>query len=108
MARRPTGEEALAVRGLTLPSANPHDWTLKEIGLTVRKGEILGIAGIAGNGQSELFAAISGERLAPAAASVRDRRPRLRPGRHRRPPAPRRRLRARGAARPCARCRRTA
>ena len=66
----PAGEEALAVRGLTLPAGNPHDWTLKEIGLTVRKGEILGIAGIAGNGQSELFAAISGERLAPAAASV--------------------------------------
>ena len=65
-----TGGEALAVRGLTLPAANPHDWTLKQIDLTVRKGEILGIAGIAGNGQSELFAAISGERLAPAAASV--------------------------------------
>jgi simple sugar transport system ATP-binding protein len=64
------GGEALAVRDLTLPAANPHDWTLKQIGLTVRKGEILGIAGIAGNGQSELFAALSGERLAPAAASV--------------------------------------
>jgi ABC-type uncharacterized transport system ATPase subunit len=65
-----SGEEALAVRGLALPAANPHDWTLKDIGLSVRKGEILGIAGIAGNGQSELFAALSGERLSPAADAI--------------------------------------
>jgi simple sugar transport system ATP-binding protein len=58
-----SGEEALAVRGLNLPALNPHDWTLKSIDLSVRKGEVLGIAGIAGNGQSELFAALSGERL---------------------------------------------
>ncbi|HEX8167027.1 MAG TPA: ABC transporter ATP-binding protein [Beijerinckiaceae bacterium] len=64
------GEEALGVRGLTLPARNPHDWTLKDIGLSVRRGEILGIAGIAGNGQSELFAALSGERLSPAADSI--------------------------------------
>ena len=96
-----TGGEALAVRGLTLPAANPHDWTLKQIDLTVRKGEILGIAGIAGNGQSELFAAISGERLAPAAASVAIAGRACGRDRHRRAPAPRRRLRARGAARPC-------
>jgi general nucleoside transport system ATP-binding protein len=65
-----SGAEALAVRGLTLPAANPHEWTLKDIELAVRKGEVFGIAGIAGSGQSELFAALSGERLAPARDSV--------------------------------------
>jgi general nucleoside transport system ATP-binding protein len=65
-----SGAEALAVRGLTLPAANPHEWTLKDIELAVRKGEVSGIAGIAGSGQSELFAALSGERLAPARDSV--------------------------------------
>ena len=65
-----SGEGALAVRGLTLPAANPHDWTLKDIDLTVRKGEVLGIAGIAGNGQSEFFGALSGERLSPAPENI--------------------------------------
>ncbi|MBN9010269.1 MAG: ABC transporter ATP-binding protein [Rhizobiales bacterium] len=39
--------------------------------LYVRAGEIVGIAGIAGNGQDELFGALSGERLAPGEADVR-------------------------------------
>ena len=33
-----------------------------DVSLEVRGGEILGIAGVAGNGQDELFAALSGER----------------------------------------------
>jgi ABC-type uncharacterized transport system ATPase subunit len=65
-----SGEDALVVRDLTLPAANPHEWTLKHIDLGVRKGEIAGIAGIAGSGQSELFAALSGERLSPEPGSV--------------------------------------
>lgn len=35
---------------------------LKNVSLTVREGEILGIAGVAGNGQNELFEVISGMR----------------------------------------------
>ena len=35
----------------------------KHISLELKGGEILGIAGVAGNGQDELFAALSGERL---------------------------------------------
>ena len=54
----------LEVDGLSLPAAILHGLALQEIDLSVRAGEIVGIAGIAGNGQSELFAALSGERLA--------------------------------------------
>ncbi len=38
--------------------------------LEVRGGEIFGIAGVAGNGQDELFAALSGERLSPVSGAV--------------------------------------
>jgi len=38
---------------------------LKGVSVEVSGGEILGIAGVAGNGQDELFAALSGERVAP-------------------------------------------
>ena len=45
--------------------------SLKAVNLSVREGEILAIAGIAGNGQSELFDAISGERTCPTPDQVR-------------------------------------
>ncbi len=61
----------LAVIGLSLPKPHPFAVELKEISLDVRAGEIVGIAGIAGNGQDELFGALSGERLAPGEADVR-------------------------------------
>ena len=41
----------------------------------MRAGEVVGIAGVAGNGQSELFAALSGERLSPRATILIDGRP---------------------------------
>jgi general nucleoside transport system ATP-binding protein len=58
-----TGEPhtVLEVRGLSLPADNPFGTTLKDISLTVQAGEILGIAGISGNGQAELLMALSGE-----------------------------------------------
>jgi simple sugar transport system ATP-binding protein len=66
------GAARLEVRGLTLPAQEVHGTALRDISLSVRGGEILGIAGIAGNGQSELFAALSGETKAPAPAIVLD------------------------------------
>ena len=36
----------------------------------MRGGEIVGIAGVAGNGQDELFSALSGERLASEGSAV--------------------------------------
>jgi simple sugar transport system ATP-binding protein len=52
---------ALEVCGLCLPSADPYGTTLRDIALAVHPGEIVGIAGVSGNGQQELVAALSGE-----------------------------------------------
>ena len=65
------GPVALQVTGLTAGSPNPFGTTLKDISFSVRHGEILGIAGVAGNGQDELLLALSGEiRTARAAVQV--------------------------------------
>ncbi|MBS0564314.1 MAG: ABC transporter ATP-binding protein [Proteobacteria bacterium] len=66
-----TGEVALEIKGLSVRSLNPFGTSLKDISLSVRKGEVLGIGGVAGNGQDELLLALSGElRSAPAAITV--------------------------------------
>jgi simple sugar transport system ATP-binding protein len=54
----------LVVGDLSLEPDDPHGVRLKHISFELKGGEILGIAGVAGNGQGELFAALSGERLA--------------------------------------------
>lgn len=59
-----TGKVRFELKGLTLEAEDDHGVDLKSVALSVRGGEIVGIAGVAGNGQSELFEAISGERLA--------------------------------------------
>ncbi len=61
----------LALNQLTLPSPDPFGVSLSDISLDARGGEVVGVAGVAGEGQSELFAALSGETLAPDAAMVR-------------------------------------
>ena len=58
------GPVRLSVRNLSLASPDPHGTHLKSVSLDLARGEILGIAGVAGNGQDELFAALSGEVLA--------------------------------------------
>jgi simple sugar transport system ATP-binding protein len=55
------GEVALEVAGLSLPAPSAFGTALREVGLAVRQGEVLGIGGVAGNGQDELLAALSGE-----------------------------------------------
>ena len=64
------GPVMLAVADLTLPADGPFGVALRSASLDVRAGEIVAIAGVAGNGQSELFEALSGERLAPAPRAV--------------------------------------
>ncbi len=68
----PAGAVRLETARLELPAATLHGTALRAVSLQVRAGEILGIAGVAGNGQSELFAALSGERLAtwPGAVTI--------------------------------------
>ena len=53
----------LEVRNLTLASDDPFGTHLTDVSLLVESGEILGIAGISGNGQAELLAALSGEKI---------------------------------------------
>jgi ABC-type uncharacterized transport system ATPase subunit len=63
-AGRRTTVPRLVVVDLSLEPDDPHGVRLQHISLELKGGEILGIAGVAGNGQDELFAALSGERQA--------------------------------------------
>ena len=75
------GGERFAVDGLSLAAPGLHATALRGIELSVKGGEVLGIAGVAGNGQDELFAALSGERLGDSAEAIRiDGRPAGRDG----------------------------
>jgi len=55
------GGTVLQVKGLSLPKLDQFGTTLDNIWLQVAEGEIVGIAGVSGNGQQELMAALSGE-----------------------------------------------
>ncbi|BAZ52874.1 putative ATP-binding protein of sugar ABC transporter [Nostoc sp. NIES-4103] len=60
-----SGPVCLQVNDLCLKSQNAYGMMLQHIDLQVHIGEIVGIAGVAGNGQTELLAALSGEMLCP-------------------------------------------
>ncbi len=60
-----TGDVVLEVTGLSLPAPGDFGTPLREVSMSVRAGEVLGIGGVAGNGQDELLAALSGERVSP-------------------------------------------
>jgi len=53
------GEVVLSLQGLTVKGEKGHD-AVRNLSLEVRAGEIVGIAGVDGNGQTELLAAITG------------------------------------------------
>lgn len=55
------GDVRLGLTGLSVPAATPFATALNAIDLQVHAGEVVAIAGVAGNGQGELFDAISGE-----------------------------------------------
>ncbi len=65
------GEVALAVKGLSVPSTDPFGVSLKDVAFELRAGEILGIAGVSGNGQQALMAVLSGEDARAPVGSVR-------------------------------------
>ena len=65
------GEVVLHVAGLSVTPASTFGTPLRHVGLEVRSGEVLGIGGVAGNGQDELLAALSGETpTAPGAVEL--------------------------------------
>ncbi|MDH4290717.1 MAG: ABC transporter ATP-binding protein, partial [Aquincola sp.] len=61
------GGVALEAIDLTVEPDSPYGVPLQHISLALRAGEVLGVAGVSGNGQQELLAALSGEdrRLKP-------------------------------------------
>lgn len=63
----------LEIRNLSRRPATPFSIPLRDISLAVRAGEVIGIAGVAGNGQGEFFEAVSGEVRQQDAGSVRIR-----------------------------------
>ncbi|MBK6008946.1 ABC transporter ATP-binding protein [Ramlibacter ginsenosidimutans] len=69
---REPGEVVLRVQGLTLPREDQFGHDLDDISFEVRAGEVVGIAGVSGNGQRELLFALSGEdrRAAPQMIEV--------------------------------------
>lgn len=54
------GESVLEIQNLTIKSKHGHKNIVNDVSLNVRKGEIVCIAGIDGNGQSELIYGITG------------------------------------------------
>ncbi|MGZ5185157.1 MAG: ABC transporter ATP-binding protein [Caldimonas sp.] len=65
------GPVALAVKGLSLAKEDPFGTTLEGVSFEVRAGEVVGIAGVSGNGQQELMRALSGEDVRAPAGSIR-------------------------------------
>ncbi|MDW6004499.1 ABC transporter ATP-binding protein [Vibrio mangrovi] len=55
------GQTLLQTKALTLSPTHPFGCGLTDVNLEMRSGEILGIAGVAGNGQEDLLEALSGE-----------------------------------------------
>jgi simple sugar transport system ATP-binding protein len=64
------GRAALVVDALDVPASDPFGIALRDVSLAVRTGEIVGIAGVSGNGQKELLAALSGERTVERSEAI--------------------------------------
>ena len=56
-------DQLIKITNLNFISEDPFETNLSDINFSVNRGECLGIAGISGNGQSELFQVLSGEIL---------------------------------------------
>jgi len=65
------GAVVLDVNGLSLTREDQFGMDLEGIGLQVRAGEVVGIAGVSGNGQKELMFALSGEDCRAPKGSIR-------------------------------------
>jgi simple sugar transport system ATP-binding protein len=65
------GAPLLILDKASMPASSPFAVALEGISLSVQAGEVVGIAGVAGNGQSEFFKMVSGEATLPDASSIR-------------------------------------
>ncbi len=65
------GATVLDVRQLSLPREDQFGVDLQGVCLTVCAGEVVGIAGVSGNGQTELLYALSGEDVRAPRGSIR-------------------------------------
>ncbi len=90
----------LQVRNLTTEAPDQFGISLRDVSLDVHGGEVVGIAGVSGNGQAELVADLSGEKISERRDCDHDRR--QSGGASRRRPSPRDRasLRSGGEAGP--------
>ena len=70
-ATRSGGAPRLVVDDLSIEAEEIHGVDLEHVSLDARGGEIFGVAGVAGNGQSEFFAMLSGERAGARASAIR-------------------------------------
>jgi general nucleoside transport system ATP-binding protein len=64
------GRVLMSLRNLSQPPAGPFSTSLKDISIDLKGGEIIGVAGVAGNGQGELFDAVSGETIQADASTI--------------------------------------
>ena len=67
---RSFGNIKFETMNLSTPKRGDFGVSLKDVSFGVRAGEILGVAGVAGNGQNELMEALSGETLSGAGAVI--------------------------------------
>jgi ABC-type uncharacterized transport system ATPase subunit len=64
------GDLLLDVKHLSAASDDPFGTSLDDVSFSVHAGEIFGIAGVSGNGQAELLAALSGEQRGARADAI--------------------------------------
>src|ERR1700682_551266 len=67
---REAGEVRLGLQEYSMAARDPFGTAPRQINLDVRSGEIVVVAGVSGNGQKELLAALSGESIATHEGSI--------------------------------------
>ena len=70
-----SSEQLIKISNLNFSSEDPFETNLKDINFEVNRGECLGIAGISGNGQNELFQILSGEIISENNSIILNNRP---------------------------------